>query len=162
MIETMFRYNHDINAGLLELSARLTPEQWNAPQDAGQRSLHQTLFHILAVEEEYLSLIQNGLPIWETQMFDSFPDPASLARFNEQLYTTYLPLFESLTEERLTSKITCMMPSGRVETVMVWHILIHMLYHSAQHRSECAFRLTQFGQSPGFIDFYGYGDWGKA
>lgn len=158
---TMFSYDHDINARLLGLSAQVTPEQWDAPQDAGQRSLHENWFHLLAVMEEWAHLCQTQKAIWETRRFEDFPDAASLAALNDHIYTTYKPYFEQLTDAQLTSAVTEMMPSGHVETVKVWHLLLHALYHSAQHRSECAFRLTQFGHSPGFIDFYGYGDWGK-
>jgi uncharacterized damage-inducible protein DinB len=38
----------------------------------------------------------------------------------------------------------------------VWQILVHILYHSAQHRSEMAEMLTRYGQSPGDLDFVFY------
>ncbi len=162
MLVTMFQYDHDTNNRLIDLAAKVTPKQWDAPQEAGQRSLHQTLFHLLAVEEEYLSLCQNRQPIWASRRFANYPDPAALRVLSDHSYTTYLPYLERLTDEQLTSRITAMMPSERVESVMIWHMLVHMLYHSAQHRSECAFMLTRYGHSPGFIDFYGFGDWGAV
>ena len=45
-------------------------------------------------------------------------------------------------------------PPGDIErTYTVWYLLLHVLFHSAQHRSEAAEMLTRFGYSPGFIDF---------
>jgi uncharacterized damage-inducible protein DinB len=160
MILTMFQYGHDTNNRLLDKAAQVTPEQWDARQEADQRSLHETLFHILAVEEEYLALCQHGQPIWNSRSFADYPDAASLRTFSNQVYTTYLPYLESLSDAQLTAKATAVMPHGVVQSVMIWHLLVHMLYHSAQHRSESASILTRQGQSPSFIDFFGYGDWG--
>lgn len=157
---TMFQYNHQINRRLLDLAGEVTPEQWDAPQEAGQRSLHETLFHLLVVEEEYLHLCRYGKPIWESRQYADFPNAELLRVFNQRIYETYAPYFEGATDDQLTGKVTSDMPSGRVESVMIWHILLHMFYHSAQHRSECAYMLTRYGHSPGFIDFYGFGNWG--
>lgn len=160
IISTMFEYDHHINHRLIELAMQVKPEEWDAPNDAGQRSLHETLFHLLVVGEEYLSLCLLRQPIWESRLFEHYPDAASLADLNDLIHDTYQPLLERLTDDQLTSRATALMPSGRVESVMIWHLLLHSLYHSAQHRSECASMLTKYGYSPGFIDFYGFGSWG--
>jgi uncharacterized damage-inducible protein DinB len=34
-----------------------------------------------------------------------------------------------------------------------WHLLYHVFSHGIQHRSEAAAMLTDYGQSPGNIDF---------
>jgi len=162
MLLMMFQYSHDTNKRLLDKAANVTPDQWDARQEADQRSLHETLFHIVTVEEEYLSLCQHGQPIWNSRPFKDFPDVASLHTFSDQVYYTYLPYLESLTDEKLTSRIFATMPHGVDQSVLLWHLLIHMLYHSAQHRSEAASILTRYNQSPWFIDFFGYGSWGEV
>jgi len=162
IIRTMYQYSHDTTNRLLDLATKVTPEQWDTPQEAGQRSLHQTLHHLIVVEEEYLHLCQTGHTIWASQPIERYPNATSLHALNDQIHATYLPYLERLTDDDLTTRITALMPSERVESVLIWHIFIHMLYHSAQHRSECAFMLTRYGHSPGFIDFYGYGNWGEV
>lgn len=157
---TMFQYDHHINHRLLEFAMQVEPQEWDAPNEIGQRSLHETLFHLLTVGEEYLSLCLSGQPIWASKPIEHYPDAASLGILNDSINETYLPLLAQLTDDQLTSRITALMPSGKVESVMMWHILLHSLYHSAQHRSECASMLTKYGRSPGFIDFYGFGTWG--
>jgi uncharacterized damage-inducible protein DinB len=35
---------------------------------------------------------------------------------------------------------------------VLWHLLVHVLNHGTQHRSEAALLLTSYGQSPGDLD----------
>jgi uncharacterized damage-inducible protein DinB len=43
--------------------------------------------------------------------------------------------------------------SGKSYEWLLWQPLFQVLNHGAQHRSEAAVLLTEFGQSPGDIDF---------
>jgi hypothetical protein len=57
-----------------------------------------------------------------------------------------------LTEETLNSTIRYVIP-GVVRERVVWHILIDVVIHASQHRSEAAVLLTGYDQSPGDYDF---------
>jgi uncharacterized damage-inducible protein DinB len=59
---------------------------------------------------------------------------------------------DTLTEETLNSTIRYIIPGARRERV-VWHILLDLILHATQHRSEAAALLTGYGQSPGDFDF---------
>jgi uncharacterized damage-inducible protein DinB len=59
---------------------------------------------------------------------------------------------DTLTEETLNGKISYVIPGAKRERV-VWHILIDVIIHATQHRSEAAALLTACGQSPGDFDF---------
>lgn len=152
-----FDYNHEINNRLLDLAANLTSAQWHAHQAFGrQTSLHETLFHVLTVEEEWLSLCESRTPRFGFRSVGSYPDVASLRAYSDQVYEQYHPYLESLDDDRLTARIAAMLPDNREHSVMVWQLLSHLLYHSAYHRSEIAMMLTGFEQSPGPIDFFGF------
>jgi len=59
---------------------------------------------------------------------------------------------DTLTEETLNSTIRYVIPGAMRERV-VWHILLDLILHATQHRSEAAALLTSYGQSPGDFDF---------
>ena len=40
--------------------------------------------------------------------------------------------------------------------VAIWQMLLHLLNHGTQHRSEAALLLTQVGRSPGDLDLIDY------
>jgi uncharacterized damage-inducible protein DinB len=157
MLLTWFDYNHEINNRLLGGTAHITPEQWEAPQTFGRcTSLHETLFHVLSVEEEWLELCESGRPNFAFRSIEDYPDVVSLRAYSDQVYTRYYAYFESLSEDQLTARIFALLPDNKEHSVMVWQLLSHMLYHSAYHRSEIASMLTRFDQSPGPIDFFGF------
>ena len=60
-------------------------------------------------------------------------------------------LLASLRDEDLERQITyssAMLP-GRVFQLPLWQLMLHLVNHGTQHRSEIAMRLTQLGYSPG-------------
>jgi uncharacterized damage-inducible protein DinB len=59
---------------------------------------------------------------------------------------------ETLTEETLNGTIRYVIP-GVVRERVVWHILLDLILHAGQHRSEAATLLTSYGQSPGDFGF---------
>jgi uncharacterized damage-inducible protein DinB len=157
MLLTMAQYNWETNIRLLNLAKCITAAQWDAPQEAGQRSLHETLFHIVAVEEEWLHVCATGNSIWGSRSLADFPSVETLQELNTRNREQYRPWFATLREEQLAMRRVYAMPQGTDQEAPLWALLLHMLYHSAQHRSEVAFMLTRYGYSPGFIDFFGYG-----
>ena len=59
---------------------------------------------------------------------------------------------DALTEETLNSTIRYVIP-GAIRERIVWHILVDLIIHATQHRSEAAILLTSYGHSPGDFDF---------
>ncbi len=157
ILATMVRYSHDVNIELVDLCARLSPEQWDAPNANGLGSLHETAFHIVAVEEEWYELCRTGIPQFGLRDVGQFGDAAAVQSLCEETFARIDPFLAAATDEDLGEAITAMLPHGRVTAWPRWRMLVHAFTHSSIHRGEMATLLSGFGQSPGSIDFYGYG-----
>ena len=55
--------------------------------------------------------------------------------------------------ERLEEVIAYQTTSGSPQQNVLWQILVHLVNHGTQHRSEVALALTSLGRSPGDLDF---------
>jgi uncharacterized damage-inducible protein DinB len=155
MILNQFGFNHYRNLKILDTAQKLTPEQWATPLDEGQRSLHQTLFHYLIVQEEWLYLCENGVSKYDFRLIEDYPDAASLLEYTEQTHQATMKYLENLDDEQLATILHPRMPGSdsTIYPMPVWYVLSHILFHSAQHRSEAALMLTRLGYSPSFMDF---------
>lgn len=152
-IRLMYEYNTWANHLLLAKSAQVTPEQFVAPTTHSFPSLHKTLVHLLDTEWAWRDTLQTG--IWN--MVDITPEAvptleAIKTRWDEEeaAWGAYL---DSLTDADMPALIRYSLPEGGFRERVLWHCLYHVVNHGMQHRSEAAHMLTQYGQSPGGIDF---------
>ena len=153
MLLKKVEYNHWANLRILDGAAKVTTEQWDAPDDYSRGSLHEAVFHILRVEEGWLYLCRHGERGTDLPDIDQFPTPHSLRPYADQQLATQQALIKNADEAELTRTIVARNAAGEEYSMIVWQILTHVLYHSAQHRSEAAALLTAYGQSPGDLDF---------
>lgn len=148
----LYDYYYWANARILNALVRVTPEQFMARNSSSYGSLRGTLAHALFAETIWRRRLQgeqmpSGLPVEA-----DFPTPQSLIEAwarEEPVMRAYLAnLSDSALQATFQYKNTKGVPFQNV----VWHILMHILNHSTQHRAEAAAMLTDFGQSPGDID----------
>jgi uncharacterized damage-inducible protein DinB len=58
-----------------------------------------------------------------------------------------------LTDEALAGNIEYTRTEGTHFKTPLWQILLHVINHGTQSRSEAAVLLTQYGHSPGDLDY---------
>ena len=63
---------------------------------------------------------------------------------------------ENVGEEALNNIVHYQRTGGEARKNILWHLMVHLVNHGTQHRSEAAAILTSFGHSPGDIDFIVY------
>ncbi len=160
-IKLLYDYNDWAEARLLAACARVTPEQYAALGSYGRGGLRATMVHILdniwqqriTLQGYYQAPLANEAAYDATELHeDAFPTFAGLRerwRIEQREMWAYL---DTLTEETLNSMIHYVIPGAQRERV-VWHILVDLILHATQHRSEAAALLTDYGQSPGDFDF---------
>ena len=160
-IKLLFDYNDLADARILAACERVSAEQYAAPNSYGRGGLRATMVHILdnlwqqriTLQGYYQEPLADEAAYDATELHeDAFPTLAMLHerwRIEQQEMRSYL---DRMTEETLNSTIRYVIP-GAVRKRVVWHILLEVIIHATQHRSEAAALLTSYGQSPGDFDF---------
>jgi len=157
MLATMFDYNAQTNVRLLNCAAKVSDEQLDAPSGYSVGGLRQTLWHILIVEAGWGRFCR-GIEVDRTQPPPIAPTAsiAALEAFRSEEDAQLRSFLDGLSDDDLTETLTRKHPDGTDRSFIRWQVLVHILYHSAQHRSEAAELLTRYGQSPGDTDFIYY------
>ncbi len=160
-IKLLYGYNDWADARLLTVCARVSPEQYAAPASYGRGGLRAIMVHILdnlwqqriTLQGYYKEPLANEAAYDATELHeDALPTFAALQerwRIEQREMQAYL---DTLTEGTLNGTIRYVIPGALRERV-VWHILLDLILHATQHRSEAAALLTGYGQSPGDFDF---------
>lgn len=154
MLIKQFAYNDWANGRILDQAELVSVEQWTAKVDPEGRSLHEILAHMIAVERIWRLLSAHGL-IQEGEI----PGPeqlstvAALRDFGQAEAEFMEILLRDWSEESFTEKVLVRRWDGKTTPMVRWQMLQHLLLHSMQHRSEAALLLTEYGRSPGDIDF---------
>jgi len=160
-IKLLYDYNDWADARILSACAKVSPEQYAAPASYGRGGLRAIMVHILdnlwqqriTLQGYYREPLADEAAYDATELHeDAFPTLAVLRErwmIEQQEMRAYL---DTLTEETLNGTIRYVIP-GVVRERIVWHILMEVIIHATQHRSEAAMLLTDYGQSPGDFDF---------
>lgn len=155
-IKLLYAYNYWASAKILLAGVSLKDDQFLEPTSHTYKTIRGTLSHVLAAESIWRMRVDEGVSpdslLDETQ-FDSFMDVMACFGEEESKMRGFLA---RLTEEQLNGTVTYKDTAGGEHTQMLWEILVHVVMHGMQHRAEAAAILTDFGHSPGDIDFIVY------
>lgn len=150
-IRTLYDYNRWANNRILATAVRLPAEQF-ATASLGDCNLRDALSHTLLAEVIWRMR-------WQGNPLESMNFPAEFATLEElqtrwQAEAAQLEAFlATLTDADLERPLTYARANGTTETRIFWHLLVHVVNHGTQHRSELALLLTALGYSPGDLDF---------
>jgi uncharacterized damage-inducible protein DinB len=152
---SFYDYNYWANHCLLDKAAELNPELWRAPAEVSFGSLRDTLAHVLYTEWVWRQRIQEGVSPNATDFpkgntFSTVDQIRQRWGQEEGLMHTYL---SGLTSKDFRRGIRYKNTKGVDYENPLWQILLHVVNHGTQFRSEAAVLLTQYGRSPGDIDY---------
>lgn len=154
-ILTLYHYNAWANARILNAAANVTAEQFLAPAPFSHGGLRTTLVHTLSAEWIWRNRWEGHSPT-RPLSFEDFPTFAALRKRWQEEEKVLMTFVDNVSEAALNSSLHYFTTSGKPYENMLWHLMAHLVNHGTQHRSEAAAMLTDFGCSPGDIDFIVY------
>lgn len=149
---TLYKYNSWANARILDAASQVTNEQFLSAVPSSFGSLRATLVHTLFAEWIWRKRWEGHSPTEWLQPED-FPTVDDLRSRWEDEESALMAFAQNLTEEKLASTIHYKSTGGKPYQSVLWYLMVHLVNHGTQHRSEAAAMLTEFGHSPGDIDF---------
>ena len=153
---TLFNYNYWANYKIIQTAEVIDEEQFYAPARASFGSLRGTLIHILSTEWIWRMRCQEGVSPKEMFTDNNFPTLNAIRsgwQTEEQSMRAYLGRLQDIDLDRKMAYTTM---KGRHYDTPLWEILVHVVNHGTQFRSEAAMLLTDFGHSPGDLDLILY------
>ena len=150
-IQLLYKYNSWANARILNAAIKVSQQQFTASVSHPHNDLRHTLTHILFAEW-----------IWRNRWMGQSPN----APFLSEDFPTFEALqvrwaeeekalnkfVASLTDEKINSTFLYKTIKGDEYENILWQVMVHVVNHGTQHRSETAAILTELGFSPGDID----------
>jgi uncharacterized damage-inducible protein DinB len=157
IMHTLHRYNAWANRRILDTAEKLNTGQFMAKVGASFDSVRDTLVHTMSAERLWLARFQET----ESRAMLKFDDYSDLRAIREQwseIERQTQAFLASIDDHKLAKIIHYVNAQGEPNAYPLWQMMVHQVNHSTQHRSEVAAMLTQFGHSPGWLDFLVYID----
>ena len=151
-IRTLYEYNYWANERILRAASAVGQEVLTAPAPFPSGSLRGTLVHIMSAEWIWR---QRWLGVMPTAMLSEADFP-TLEAIRERWWAEEAGMrsfLADLTDAALQRPLVMVNTRGVPQPPLpLWQVMLHMLNHGTQHRSEAAAMLTAAGHSPGDID----------
>jgi uncharacterized damage-inducible protein DinB len=155
-ILTLYDYNYRATARVLNAAAQLTPDQFTAPAGLSHGSVRGALVHTLGAEMVWRLRCAEGISVAMLPVETDYPTIDILSERwhdEEQKMRAYLT---SLTDEALNQTVQYKTTKGVPFENVLWNLLMHVVNHGTQFRSEAAVALTSYGHSPGDLDLLAF------
>jgi uncharacterized damage-inducible protein DinB len=141
---------------VLDTAANLTSEQLNQSGTAGHGTVLDTLLHLMETHKGWLSWWDGSLSAMESYGLKldraAHPDVTALLATWTLIEQQTERFVAGLTDADTEQVYSFDLPDGRTWSMTLWGMMLHVINHGTQHRSEVAAMLTAFGHSPGDLD----------
>lgn len=155
-IKTLYHYNYWANGRILEATSQASMSDFLTPAPLSHGSLRGTLAHILGAEWLWRLRFQQGISPASMPKMEEFPTLASIRlrwQGEEQAVRDFLGALDDAGLDRVVAYTNT---RGQAYQTPLWQILLHVVNHGTQFRSEAAVFLTQKSHSPGDLDFIAF------
>ncbi len=151
-IQTLFDYTAWADDRILDRAAELTPAQFATAPEGGLPAVRQILAHRIAAEMLWRTRLETGTAAIGLQA-DDFPTVEALRRQWQEERAAMRRFLDGLDDAAMERPFRFERRGVSTE-VILWHVLFQLVNHGTQHRAEVAALLTDYGHSPGDLDFF--------
>jgi uncharacterized damage-inducible protein DinB len=143
-------YNAWATRLLLEAASKLSPPELNRDFQTSDRSVLDTLVHVLAGDRIWCNRVR-GVP------YTSFTEPedrsieALISRFGH-VHQSWKTLLEEETSESIERLIAYHDLKGNPRETPLWQIVLHVVNHGSHHRGQVSGFLRAMGYTPPPLD----------
>jgi len=153
LFQTLFTYNRWVNSKILELVWDLPDSALDEATNHSHNTLRELLFHMVRAEWLWRNLVEFAEIATPQPQLRDFRSLALLISLWEIENDNIEIFLDAQDDQSLDEIVTIKNPRGGEEHLSRGQMLMHLLLHSMQHRTEVAAILTAHGHSPGDIDF---------
>jgi uncharacterized damage-inducible protein DinB len=151
MLVKLFEHNNWANREIIQACSALSDEQLDAePQSATKGSIRQTLVHLVAAQQRYLSLLT--MPIEARR--DAAPAFAELQQAARSSGEGLLALARDEPSKQLKTQLQT--TDGYF--VEPWVVMVQAINHATEHREQINSMLSALGVTPPDLDGWSYGE----
>lgn len=156
-IKRLYDYQREVTDHVLDVSAQLSNEEFASIVVEGQPSIRDTLFHLVEVIEIHFAWwnfsSDRQVPELTQRHATQFKDVESMRVYWAAIDEIVASQIGSLdSDDQLETPYVRAFPDGSENKRLLWEVLLHVINHGTQHRSEAAIMLTVLGHSPGDME----------
>lgn len=156
-IQRLFDYNSKMTDRVIHVAGALTQDQFTATVVQGQPSVRDTLVHMADAQVCHVSWWSGSMTRDESfgREFppSNYADITAVSDFWRSVNQETTNFVRSLTGNAdLERTYTRAFGDGSTIERPLWEMMLHVINHGTQHRSEVAVMLTALGHSPGDLD----------
>jgi len=155
VLRSLHEYSDWANRRVLATAEQLTAAEFIADAGPSHGSIRNTLVHQMGGQWIWLERWQGRSPR-RLPGPEGYPDLASVRGRWQEIEAGTQAFVSELDEQKLQQVIAYTTTEGYPRSYPLWRPIFHQLNHSTAHRSEAAVMLTNFGHSPGDLDYVIY------
>jgi len=151
-LERLFAHNHWANQQIIEACSNLDARLLDAdPKSATRGSIRITLWHLVAAQQNYLSLLTGSVP---RSSWQAAPDFDQLQKAATMTGEGLIALAREEQAEALKEKLQ----TRDGDLVSPWVVIVQAINHATEHREQIKSMLSSLGVTPPNIDGWAYGE----